>query len=161
MPNVLERSEPSPENRYLREHVLRMLRSYRRWTGTDLYGVNLDSPTLARDLFDAPFALVSHGTQPDPIFNYANRKALELWEMSWDEFITLPSRSSAEPVAQAERQRLLDEVTRQGHITDYSGVRISKEGRRFRIQHAFVWNLVDDENRYCGQAAAFQEWEYL
>ncbi len=37
--------------------------------------------------------MVSHGTESDPIFNYGNRKALELWELSWDDFIEMPSKN--------------------------------------------------------------------
>ncbi|MFM6630604.1 MAG: MEKHLA domain-containing protein, partial [Microcystis panniformis] len=36
-------------------------------------------------LFYAPFVLVSHGTQTNPIFNYGNRTALDLWGLTWPE----------------------------------------------------------------------------
>ena len=39
-----------------------------------------------------------------------------------------PSRLTAEPVAREERARLLDEVTRNGFIANYAGVRISSRG---------------------------------
>lgn len=31
----------------------------------------------------------------DPVFTYANRAALELWETTWDELVGMPSRKSA------------------------------------------------------------------
>ena len=60
-----------------------------------------------------------------------------------------------------ERAKLLETVTRCGFIDDYSGIRISKSGRRFRISQATVWNLLTEENQPCGQAAMFEHWEFL
>ena len=57
-----------------------------------------------------------------------------------------------------ERRRLLDEVGRHGFIENYSGIRISKTGRRFRINHATVFNLLDPAGQYVGQAATFEDW---
>jgi len=111
--------------------------------------------------FTLNFALLSHNTDQDPLFNYANRTALDLFEFSWDELIGLPSRLSAEPVNQQERERLLARVTTQGFIDDYAGVRISKTGKRFRIQGAIVWNVIDEQGSYRGQAAWFKDWTWL
>lgn len=121
----------------------------------------LTAPELAAALFAAPFVLVSHDTQADPVLNYGNAAALTLWEMSWAELTGTPSRLTAEPVAREERARLLAQVTRHGHIADYAGVRIAKSGRRFRIAQARVWNLRDEAGAHCGQAAMFDHWEYL
>jgi len=46
-------------------------------------------------------------------------------------------------------------------IDDYAGVRISKHGRRFMIEQATVWNLIDGHGKYCGQAAMFGVWRML
>src|SRR5580698_6553024 len=116
-------------------HSLCLVRSFKEWTGGDLLpGV------LAERIFNAPFVVVSHGTQADPILNYGNRAALALWEMSWEEFTRTPSRLTAEAPNREERARLLEAVTRQGFIDNYAGVRISKSGRRFEISRAIVWN---------------------
>ena len=48
-----------------------------------------------------------------------------------------------------------------GFIDDYTGVRISASGRRFRIDKAVVWNLVDQEGLYRGQAACFDAWVFI
>ena len=56
---------------------------------------------------------------------------------------------------------LLAAVTACGFIDDYSGVRISKTGRRFKIARATVWNLLTEDGRPGGQAAMFNEWEFL
>lgn len=140
-------------------HAALMAESFLRLTGRDLAPVG--SGGLARALWEAPFALVSHGTEADPVFNYGNRTALELFEMSWPEFTALPSRKSAEPVHRDERQRLMETVAKRGFISDYRGIRVSKNGRRFYIEQAVVWNLIDAHGTIRGQAAMFSDWKFL
>jgi hypothetical protein len=154
-------SQPNGTIEYFAEHADLMAASYRRWTGQDLAPPELAGAGLAQWLFEAPFALVSHGTEADPVFNYGNRTALNLFEMTWKEFTQLPSRLSAEPVHRDERRRLMERVTRDGFIADYRGVRISKHGRRFLIEQAIVWNLVDGAGVLWGQAAMFADWREL
>ena len=115
----------------------------------------------AESLYYAPFVLLSHGVEDDPIFNFANQTALKLFELSWEQLKQLPSRKSAEPVNRDERQRLLEQVTEKGYIDHYSGVRVSSTGRRFQIHDALVWNLSDSQGEYQGQAAMFDKWEFL
>lgn len=143
----------------LEKHSQLLLSSYRLVTGKELIDLSGTGKPVWQALFDAPFALLSHNTEADPIFNYGNRTALELFELSWDELIRLPSRKSAEPVNREERAGLLERVTRDGFIDDYSGVRISSTGRRFRIHHATVWNIIDEQSVYRGQAAMFADWQ--
>lgn len=152
---------PSEENDYQAAHAALLRHSYHKLLGQDLLANTFGSAEFARALFEAPFAVVSHGIEEDPVFNYANLKALELFGMKWSEFVLTPSRYSAEPVNREERKRLLDQVNRRGFIDNYRGVRISKQGRRFLIKNAVVWNLLDEQNHYRGQAACFGEWEFL
>jgi len=152
--------EPHEDNHFLAVHVTLLRSSLRHWTGRHLVEPGLSPEEAARRVFFAPFAIVSHGVGDDPIFSYGNRKALELFEMSWKELTSLPSRLSAEPIAQRERARLLAEVAARGFIDDYSGVRISRTGRRFVIESATVWNLIDEAGRFGGQAATFTQWQY-
>jgi PAS domain-containing protein len=139
-----------------------ILTSYRLHFGRDLIAMNDPSPA-AQVLFEAPRAVLSalgpFGS--DHLFNYANRTALDLFEYSWDELMGKPSSASAEPVQRDERRRLLDQVGKHGFIENYSGIRISQTGRRFRIKKATVFNLLDDNGRYLGQAATFANYEYL
>ena len=116
---------------------------------------------LAAEIFHASFILVSHGTEADPVLNYGNAAALALWEMPWAELTRTPSRLTAEAPNREERARLLAAVTANGFIDDYSGIRISKTGRRFHIAQATVWNLLDERGIYSGQAAMFSRWEFL
>jgi MEKHLA domain len=147
--------------RFLINHTARLLRSFRHWSGRDLIPASGSPEEQARRLYHASFIVISHGTEEDPILNYGNRAALSLWEMSWEEFTNTPSRLTAEPLEQAERAKLLAEVSKKGFMDGYRGVRISRTGRPFRVEKAIVWNLVDEKDRPCGQAATFRQWTYL
>ncbi len=57
-----------------------LLDSFRRWTGCELLERAGTAEDQARALFAAPFVVVSHGTEDDPILNYGNQAALDLWE---------------------------------------------------------------------------------
>jgi hypothetical protein len=142
-------------------HARRMLDSYRHWTGRELLPREGSPLEQARALFQAPFVVVSHGTQADPVLNYGNATALALWEMPWAALTATPSRLTAEAPERAERARLMAEVTRNGFIANYRGVRISSSGKRFMIEQAIVWNLRDEKEQPCGQAATFSAWQTL
>lgn len=152
---------PSPANHFLAKHTELLRRSYRHWTGTELCPPDWPAVTAAKWLYHAPFVLLSHDAQPEPVFNYANLAAQRLFEMNWAAFLTLPSRRSAEPDRRSERKALLDQVAAQGYISDYSGVRITATNKRFRIQSATVWNLIDKDGVLWGQAAMFEHWQWL
>jgi MEKHLA domain len=152
---------PSETNLFLGEHIALMSNSYRKLLGEDLIIKNKVHETLAKALFYAPFVVVSHNIAADPVFNYANLKALELFGFSWQEFTQLPSRLSAEPIHQIAREKLLAEVNRKGYIADYKGIRLTKTGQRFVIKNAVVWNLSDSSGCYAGQAARFEQWQFL
>jgi len=142
-------------------HAELILGSYRRMTGQSL----LDDPAAAGGpfelLFRAPFVVLSHGTEADPVLNFGNRAALELWEMDWEAFTRTPSRLTAEPMEREERAIFLKTVSEQGFIDNYTGIRISSSGRRFHIMKATVWNLTDEAGTIRGQAATFKEHRYI
>jgi hypothetical protein len=152
---------PTEENNFLVEHVVDIRNSYRQLLLKELIPNIQSDEQLARQLFYAPFAVVSHDTATDPVFNYANLKALALFKLSWEDFTCLPSRLSAEQINQAERDRLLAEVMEKGYIDHYEGVRISSTGKKFQIRNAVVWNLMDNNHHYKGQAARFDQWAFL
>ena len=161
------------QSEFVIAHSQILARSLKHWTGRDLllgdFGAPASGPAgstplpalagsetgapLAEKLFHAPFVVVSHGTEA--------AAALALWEMSWKELARTPSRRTAEAPNREGRARLLAAVTQHGFIDDYSGVRISKTGRRFKISRATVWNLISESCQPCGQAAMFGEWEFL
>jgi hypothetical protein len=141
-------------------HSQHLINSFQHWTGSCLLDTNGSLREIAQALFEAPFVLVSHGIESDPIFNYGNRKALELWELSWQEFTKMPSRNSAEEVVQEERDRLLAEAATKG-FSYFSGVRVTSTGKRFNIQDGILWNLIDEQNRFYGQAAVYSKCTFI
>jgi hypothetical protein len=155
------RLAPPPITRALTEHLGRLCDSFARWTGRDLIDPPREAHGLAARLFDAPFVLLSHGTEPDPILNYGNRRALLLWGTTWTRFTGTPSRLTTEEALRDERARVLGEIARRGYAADYRGVRVSFAGRRFLIERAVVWSIMDAKSRYRGQAAMFDRWTYL
>lgn len=142
----------------VKEYSALLASSFAAVTGRELLATG---PALAQRLFEAPFALVSHGTEADPIFRYANRAALALWKMVWEEFTAMPSRLSAEEMLQDERARLLQEAARKGYIDTYEGVRIAKDGQRFIIRNTVLWNVVDGRGQRHGQACVIHRWDYI
>lgn len=134
------------------DRIALIAKSFARLFGRPLVDAHTD-PVGA--LWEAPRAILAHGTQPDPIFFFGNRYALEAFECDVADFLRMPSRLSAEAPLREERQALLDRVTREGFIEDYSGIRITATGRRFPIENAIVWNLVEKDGKYAGQAATF------
>lgn len=152
---------PCSANRYRVGHTELLRRTFHAFTGRHLLDPALAPDAAAEALFHAPFVVLSHDAAPDPLLTYGNRAALELFALSWEELIRMPSRLTAEAPDRAERARLLAAVAARGCIDDYSGVRISRTGRRFWIECATVWNLTDENGRRCGQAATFREWRFV
>lgn len=60
---------------------------------------------LAEAMYKAPFVVLAHNKfeegVDDPLFTYANRAALQLFEADWDGLVGLPSRLSADQSEQA------------------------------------------------------------
>ncbi len=143
--------------------VRRILTSYRHWFGVELLpgALALSAEQLAEAAYHAPCTLLSHGTQTDPILNYGNAATLGLWGYSWDELTATPSRLTAEPMERSERHQFLEQVSRDGHVADYRGIRIAKNGQRFWIEQAAVWNVLDEHGEKIGQAASFSDWSAI
>lgn len=175
MSSFISIPEPSDSNSYLAAHIRLVCQSFQQVVGqpfpTPPGMAQLVNPELAasepidaafaKALYHAPFIVVSHNTATDPIFNYGNQVALDLFELTWGEFTALPSRQSAEPLNREERSHLLHGVTTRGYVQGYQGIRISKTGKRFRIEDVTVWNMLDKKGLYHGQAAIYSKWTYL
>ncbi len=132
--------------------------SYARLTGRSLLPSSRSDPD---GLWNAPFALVAHSTEADPIFFYGNRTAIALFETDASGLIAMPSRHSAKQVNREERARLFDRVAEFGFIDDYAGDRVTTTGKEFRIEQATVWTLLDDNDEIKGEAACFDRWLWL
>ncbi|MEL6440060.1 MAG: MEKHLA domain-containing protein [Cyanobacteria bacterium J06621_8] len=138
-----------------------MANSYRQLLGETLIESGNTPEKLAQDLFQASFVLVSHNNQPEPIFNYANQTALQLWSLSWEEFTQTPSAATTQPDGRSDRQKMLQQAREQGYIDNYQGIRIAANGQKFRIEQVRLWNLTNESGSRCGQAATFPSWTWL
>lgn len=142
-------------------HTQILLNSYHHFLGEELIPLSGSDQEQSQALFETDFVVVSHGTEADPILNYGNQTALNLWEMDLETLLRTPSRMTAEPVHRDERARLLERTSRDGYVDDYRGIRIASTGRRFLIEKAIVWNLINDDGELVGQAATFSDWVFL
>ena len=147
------------------QHSELLCRSFQHWLGKPLLpsvvGQQLSPEAQAQALFEAPFVVVSHGTQADPIFNYGNAKALELWELDWEALTTMPSRETAEGEEQPDREKMLEQAKAQGYFDGYVGDRTTGSGKRFRMEDGLIWTLLDEAGNYRGQAARFSQYYFL
>ena len=145
---------------FLQRHTQLLLQSYQHWTRVPLIP---PSACPVQDLMDFAYPVASHTASDDPQFNYANHAALALFKMQDEDFLGLPSRYSAEPMLRERRAAFLAEVTENGFVENYSGVRIAKEGSRFLIEQATVWNVVDiaQPDKVLGQAVVIKKWTSL
>ncbi|MBL6794386.1 MAG: MEKHLA domain-containing protein [Synechococcus sp. BS307-5m-G36] len=114
-----------------------------------------------QELFACGFPVLAHDGGPEPKLTYANAAALGLWDAPWDELVGLPSRLTAPTAEQAERSLALNKAKSDDAIEGYSGIRISRKGRRFMIQNARIWTLWDEQQHACGQAASFSNWWWM
>jgi hypothetical protein len=155
---------PAPwETEAIIRHSQRLLQSFHHYLGRPLFaqGVAADAAFQARQLFEAPCIVVSHGTEDEPIFNYGNAQALALWGLTWDELIRFPSRQTAQGADQPERARMLAQAKAQGYFEGYVGDRATASGKRFRMENGLIWTVVDETGAYCGQAATFSQYHFL
>lgn len=145
---------------FLARHSQLLMTSYQHWTGDSLIE---DTKDVIQGLMNSSFAIASHQAGDDPKFNYANHQALALFNMMPEEMLGLPSRYSAEPMLREARAEFLDQVAMHGFIENYTGIRIAKDGSRFLIEQATVWNVVDVEFplNVLGQAVIIKAWHQL
>ncbi|MFH7341078.1 MEKHLA domain-containing protein [Streptomyces sp. KHY 26] len=140
-----------------------LLDSHQRLVGSPLCpGTWADEAEAARWLYEeAPFGLLAHDTADDPLFVYANRTAQRCFGYTPEEFAALPSRLSAAPDAQEDRDAFVAAVNRQGFADGYRGRRVRKDGSLFWIEDVCMWDLVDESGRKQGQAAVFRSWSEI
>ena len=120
----------------------------------------------AQALFSSERLVLAHDgadptVDPGPRLIYANRAALRLWRRPWQAMVGLPTRLTAELGERAERTQALGRAQGLGAISDYAGIRVDSSGRRFRIEGARLWTLLDERGRPLGQAASFARWWWL
>jgi hypothetical protein len=142
------------------QHSRLLIESYQRVCEKS-FPVNNLITSLSEALYTSEYIIVSHGTEIDPVFNYANQAAQQLWGIDWEAFTRLPSRLSAREDKVEKREVALKEALSRGYVSGYEGIRIDAEGKEFHIRNVTLWNLIDASGKQQGQAAIFNTWEYL
>ncbi len=155
-------SLPAETNDYHAGFIARVAQSFHQVTGRSLLNeAGLDPKALGRSAWFGDFALLTHRGDPGAVLNYGNEFALKLWEMDWNSFTATPSADTAPRNASAGRDLLMEKVARQNYVSGYAGERVSRTGRRFLIENATVWRLLDDRGGSFGMAAFFRRFRYL
>jgi hypothetical protein len=97
----------------------------------------------------------------DPVFTFVNDAACRLFLYDKMKFIGLESKLSAQVEDREGRSKMLMQAGENGYISNYAGVRVNSQGKRFKIKHALVWTLKDDSGMEIGQATVIPPWEIL
>lgn len=142
--------------------LMAICQSYKKQYGEYLMEASFDQ--LAEAMYKAPFVCLAHNKfeegVDDPVFTYANRAALEMFEGTWDTLVGIPSRlSTEEGSAREERQQLLEQAANGGMIKDYQGWRRSLKGKRFKLKGCKLFNVHELDGTLWGQSAVFTQYE--
>ncbi|CAI6002364.1 unnamed protein product [Closterium sp. NIES-64] len=157
---AVDESRPPYMNADIIMHSLELIDSYYRATGRPLFDKPVEVAEAAKELWSAPFLVLSHGTEDDPLFNYANESGLRAFESTWGEFTALPSRYSSPDPDSPTRKELLQQAEEKPK--DLKGlVRVSTKGTKFKIDDGILWTLVATDGERFGQAAVIREWHLL
>ena len=155
------KKQPCSANHYLKDDVYQITSSLKMLAGIEIVDFSKSIEEQAIQTYNADYVLLAHNATDDPVFNYGNKAALKLFEMTWEEFTNLHSKYSAEQDEREQREKFLAEVRKNGYADNYSGIRISKSGKRFEIRNVLLWNVFDDKGNRIGQAAMFEDYRYL
>lgn len=137
----------------------RIFKSFEYWLKHPLIEEVEDSPeAIAQALFEAPFVLVSQDAEPDPISNYANRMALEQFDLDWEVLTQMPSRYSTQPIGREERKQLSLAVRRKGFLPHFHMDLSMRSGQDFLIEDCTLWYVLDEQQKPCGQATIYSQW---
>ena len=128
---------PEKDLDFLVRQTRLILSSYRHWKGKSFWPEEKSGEILAHEIFYAPFVLCSAGNEQDPVLNYGNQKALDLWQMDWNTFTRTPGQKTAEPMERAARDRFLI-----GRAISASQPRVSTLGTKTGSAFPWYWKIL-------------------
>ncbi|KAG7374027.1 MEKHLA domain containing protein [Nitzschia inconspicua] len=129
--------------------------SLKKITGKSLfdYMEGVTRPDQVHD--NERYAVLSHGTQDDPIYCYFNKAALQQFQWTENEIYSLPSRYSAPDGAdRTSRQIDVEQAIQQDLKELKSVIRQTKHGDLFEMLNVLLWNVYDGKKRV-GQTALY------
>jgi hypothetical protein len=131
--------------------------------------------TSAYDLHTSErFAILSHGNQTDPVYNYVNAAGFAVFGWPEELYHRLPSRFSA-PHGSDRQQRasVIQSTTDRSNITYIDkALRVRYPNATVTLKDAILWNVFDDDGIRVGQTVLFDayaveihpdqdnDWEY-
>ncbi|MFY2563354.1 MEKHLA domain-containing protein [Corallococcus terminator] len=101
----------------------------------------------------APFMLLAQDASEDPVYFYTNASASQHFGYTPEEFLALPSRLSATPEGQDDRNAAVKESLEKGSLIGYGCVRITREGKHFRLRDGELFLLRDKDEARIGMGA--------
>eukprot|EP00271_Cylindrocystis_brebissonii_P002248 TRINITY_DN12699_c0_g1_i1.p1 TRINITY_DN12699_c0_g1~~TRINITY_DN12699_c0_g1_i1.p1 ORF type:complete len:256 (-),score=42.92 TRINITY_DN12699_c0_g1_i1:548-1315(-) len=151
-------SPPPPPLPYLSGevimHSLAVIDSYFRATGKPIFPSSVEISVAAKALWELPRVVVTQGTEEDPLYNYGNKAALDLFEMDWPTFTSSVARKWAPEEEQTAHSELVKSAV-QG-VQDIGGlVRVTSSGQTFKISQGAWWALTTLDGEPFGQGAVF------
>mmetsp|Transcript_14710 Transcript_14710/g.23932 ORF Transcript_14710/g.23932 Transcript_14710/m.23932 type:complete len:173 (-) Transcript_14710:2202-2720(-) len=148
---------PSPliaDSEVMQRHVHLLQESYKHYTGKQLGGEEMATWEALHN--SEAFVLASVGIQDDPIFNYGNRAAMNVFKLDWDEFTQFPGRYSADEENRESREKLLKMANQAEYLPDVEAIRVDAEKRRFKLVDAELFTVLSgDKQTRIGQAVWF------
>ncbi|EUJ36697.1 MEKHLA domain-containing protein [Brochothrix thermosphacta] len=139
-----------------RDQILSLIdASYKIWMGENL-PISEEKQEEQRQRWleeEAPYGLLVQNIAEDPHFIYANQHAQTIFGYSLEQFLALPSRKSAPPQNQKQRNEMLEEVTLRGISNSYTGTRIDSNGQLFEITEGSIWKVINESGEMIGIAA--------
>jgi MEKHLA domain len=129
--------------------------SLKKFTGKSLFDY-MDGVTQPSQVHDNKrYAVLSHGTQEDPIYCYFNKAALEQFQWTEETIYSLPSRYSAPDGAhRSARQADIEQAIQQDVTELASVIRQTRHGELFEMIKVLLWNVYDGDQRV-GQTALY------
>ncbi|CAB9507466.1 MEKHLA domain-containing protein [Seminavis robusta] len=101
------------------------------------------------------FGILSHGIQEDPIYNYGNAAALELFDNTIEDLCQTPSRYSTVESLMDDREQLIQSINTFGHGTIRDATRRTTKEKLFVIATIWIWHVFDDNGTRIGLAALY------
>ena len=102
------------------------------------------------------FAVLSHGNQTDPIYNYVNAAGFLVFRWPAEDYYRLPSRKSApEGSARQQRARVIDDTVASDITYIQEAVRVRYPNATATLRDAILWNVYDDAGYRVGQTVLF------
>ena len=131
--------------------------SLQRFTGKSLLDVMEGVDTVESVHDNERYAVLSHGNQTDPIYNYFNKGAFLTFQWPESEVYSLPSRYSApDGSLRQDRAKMMQTVVDQDVRTIPIAIRQTKAGDFFQLTNVTLWNVYDDSGEVrLGQTAVF------